>query len=52
MVRELLKSNKELRDNLDKSYETIEKKDIEIMELERENERLREKIAEQAALVD
>ncbi len=37
MVRDLLKSNRELRDQVDKYKQLLEKKDLEIHELYREN---------------
>lgn len=42
MVRELLKSNKELREKLELSNQRNDQKDVEIFELARENERLKE----------
>ena len=44
MVRELLKSNKELREQMEASNRTIDEKDVEIYELTRENEFYREKL--------
>jgi hypothetical protein len=43
MVRELLKSNKELREQMESSSKEIEHKNLEIYELTRENEMLRER---------
>lgn len=43
MVRELLKSNKELREKLEQSNQRNDQKDLEIFELSKENETLREK---------
>lgn len=44
MVRELLKSNKELREKLEHSNQCNDQKDLEIFELTKENEYLKEKI--------
>ena len=44
-VRELLKSNKELREQLEGQKESIEKKDVEIFNLQKENEALRERVS-------
>lgn len=43
MVRELLKSNKELREKLEQSNQRNDQKDLEIFELSKENETLKEK---------
>jgi prephenate dehydrogenase len=37
MVRELLKSNKELRENLEEANKKMDMKDTEIFDLEKEN---------------
>ena len=42
MVRELLKSNKELREKLEQSNQRNDQKDLEIFELSKENEALKE----------
>ncbi len=44
MVRELLKSNKELREKLEQSNQRNDEKDIEIFQLAKENEYLKEKL--------
>jgi hypothetical protein len=44
MVRELLKGNKELREQLEANNKELEQKNLEIYELTRENEMLREKL--------
>lgn len=41
MVRELLKSNKELREKLEQSNQRNDQKDLEIFELSKENETLK-----------
>jgi|LakMenEpi03Aug12_release.lakeMendotaPanAssembly.Ray.scaffolds.fasta_scaffold926428_1 hypothetical protein len=42
MVRELLKSNKELREKLEQSNQRNDQKDLEIFELSKENEAFKE----------
>ncbi len=42
MVRELLKSNKELREKLEQSNQRNDQKDLEIFELSKDNEALKE----------
>jgi hypothetical protein len=44
MVRELLKSNKELREKLEQSNQRNDEKDLEIFEIIKENQVLKEKV--------
>lgn len=50
MVRELLKSNKELREKLEEANRCIDERDVEIFELTRENQQFKEGTPSEATL--